>query len=272
MKQVIAAALILFSAAPAFAECTDADKKALQTFDLAWGDATTRGDKAAMGTFFADDYQGFTATGTQGKTAAVDAAVKGAEQNRANPADAPRADYGSYTVSCTPGTATISHRTTVTQRVDGKDQTFYNRSVHFLEKRNGRWQVVSNAGGPLDDAGVLAYMEREWNDAVMKRDRAWFERNYAFDASDISSRTGAIETKAQAVATAGTDRTEFQSLTLSDLNIRVEGNAAIVTGVNHAIGRDAQGKSFDRRMRFTDTYIKRDGRWQVWATQGTNIL
>jgi ketosteroid isomerase-like protein len=272
MKQLIAAAVILFAAAPAFAQCTDAEKKALETLDHAWGDATTRGDKAAMGTFFADDYQGFTATGTQGKTAAVDAAVRGAEYYRANPADAPRTDYGSYTVTCTPGTATISHRTTVTQRVDGKDQTFYNRSVHFLEKRNGRWQVVSNAGGPLDDAGVLAYMEREWNDAALKHDRAWFERNYAFDASDISSRTGAIMTKAQAVADAATDKTAFQSLTLSDLDIRVEGNTAIVTGVNHAIGRDAQGKAFDRRVRFTDTFIKRDGRWQVWATQGTTIL
>ena len=78
--------------------------------------------------------------------------------------------------------------------------------------------------------------------------------------------------KAQAVAEAGTGKTDFQSLDLSDLNIRVEGNNAIVTGINHEIGRDAQGKAFDRRVRFTDTYIKRDGRWQVWATQGTTIL
>jgi len=35
--------------------------------------------------------------------------------------------------------------------------------------------------------------------------------------------------------------------------------------------KDEQGKAFDRRTRFTDTFIKRDGRWQVWATQGTVI-
>lgn len=271
MKRFMTAVLIIFSAAPAFAQCSDADKKALETFDHAWGDATNRGDKAAMATFFADDYQGFVATGTQNKTAAIDAAARAAEQNRANPADAARPEYGSYSFACTPNTATITHGTTVTARVDGKDQTFYNRSVHFLEKRNGRWQAVANAGGPLDDAGVLAYMEREWNDAALTHNRAWFERNYAFDASDISSRTGAIMTKAQAAAAAGTDKTKFQSLDLSDLNIRVEGNNAIVTGINHEIGRDAQGKVFDRRVRFTDAYIRRDGRWQVWATQGTTI-
>jgi ketosteroid isomerase-like protein len=272
MKGFIAAAVILLAAAPAFAECTDAEKKSLETFDHAWGDATNKGDKAAMATFFADDYQGFVATGTQNKTAAIEASSRAAEWNRANPADAPRPEYGSYNFSCTANTATITHRTTITTRVDGKDQVFYNRSVHFLEKRNGRWQAVANVGGSLDDAGVLAYMEREWNEAARTHDRAWFERNYAFDATDISGRNGAIMNKTQAANDAATDKSELTSLELSDLNFRVEGNSAIVTGVNRVIGKDAQGKAFDRRSRFTDTYIRRDGRWQVWATQGTTIL
>ncbi len=271
MRVILAAVSIVFAAAPAFAQCSDADKKALEAFDHAWGDATNSGDRAAMTTFFADDYQAFAPAGMQGKAAAIDAAARAAEHNRANPADAPRPAYGSYSISCTPNTATITHRTTVTARVDGKDQTFYNRSVHFLEKRNGHWQVVANAGSVLDDAGVLGYMEREWNDAALRHDPSWFERNYAFDVSDISSRTGGIMTKAQAVADAGTDKTVFQSLDLSDLNVRTEGNTAVVTGVNHEVGRDAQGKAFDRRVRFTDVYLKRDGRWQVWATQGTRI-
>jgi ketosteroid isomerase-like protein len=272
MKRFIAAAVILVAtAAPAFADCTDAERKALETFDHAWGDATNKGDKVAMSPFFADDYQGFVATGTQNKTAALEASARAAEWNRDNPADAPRPVYGSYSFACTGNTATITHRTTITARVDGKDQTFYNRSVHFLEKRDGRWQAVANVAGPLDDAGVLAYMEREWNEAARTRDRAWFERNYAYDATDISSRTGAIMNKTQAANDAATDKSELKSLELSDLDIKVEGNSAVVTGVNRVIGRDADGKPMDRRSRFTDTYIKRDGRWQVWATQGTTI-
>ena len=114
-------------------------------------------------------------------------------------------------------------------------------------------------------------MERAWNDASLKNDPSWTERNYAFDASDISSRTGGIMTKAQAVADARTDKTVYQSLDLSELNVRTEGNTALVTGINHVVGRDAQGKAIDRRVRFTDVFVKRDGRWQVWATQGTTI-
>jgi ketosteroid isomerase-like protein len=224
-----------------------------------------------MQTIFADDFQGLGPAGTQAKLAAIDAAVLTAERNRANPAAAQRPVYDSYVISCTPNTATITHRNVVTERVDGKDQTFYSRSVHVLEKRGGRWQVVANAGHPLNDQGVLAYMEREWNDAILKRDAGWIERNYAYDASDISSRNGAIKTKAQALESARTDKATYQSLELSDLNVRVEGTVAVVTAVNHEVGRDEQGKPVDRRVRFTDVFIKRDGRWQVWATQGTVI-
>jgi len=271
MWRILAAVSILFAAAPAFAQCSDADKKALETFDRAWGDATTRGDRVVLQGILADEFQGLGPAATQGKAATIDAAVQTAERNRANPAEAPRPVYDSYSITCSPNTATITHRNTVTVRVDGKDQTFYTRSVHVLEKRGGRWQVVANAGHGLDDQAVLAYMEREWNDASLKHDASWVERNYAFDASDISSRTSAIMTKAQAVADARTDKTALQSLDLSDLNIRIEGNTAVVTGVNRVVGRDAQGKAMDRRVRFTDVFIKRDGRWQVWATQGTTI-
>ena len=268
---MMAAVLMVIAAPPAFAQCSDADRKSLETLDHAWGDATNRGDRAAMATFISNDYQGFSAVGTQSKTAMIDAAVTAAEQNRSNPADAPRPVYGSYSISCTPNTATITHLTTVTTRVDGKDETVYNRSVHFLERNNGRWQVVANAGHPLDDAGVLLYMERAWNDASLKNDASWTERNYAFDASDVSSRNGGMMNKSQAVADARSSKTVLQSLDLSDLNVRTEGNTAIVTGINHVVGRDAQGKAVDRRVRFTDVFVKRDGRWQVWATQGTTI-
>ncbi|MEO7822100.1 MAG: nuclear transport factor 2 family protein [Gemmatimonadaceae bacterium] len=271
MRPILAAVSILFAAAPAFAQCSDADKKALEAFDHSWGEATTRGDRAALQGIMADDFQGLGPAANQTKAGAVDAAVRAAERNRANPAEAPRNVYDSYSITCSPNTATITHRNISTVRVDGKDQSFHSRSVHVLEKRGGRWLVVANAGHPLDDQGVLAYMEREWNDSWLKHDPSWIERNYASDASDISSSTGGHMTKAQAVADARGDKSVIRSLDLSDLNVRVEGNTAVVNGVNHVVGTDSQGKPMDRRVRFTDVFIKRDGRWQVWATQGTAI-
>jgi ketosteroid isomerase-like protein len=176
-------------------------------------------------------------------------------------------DY--YQIACTPNTATITHRNVVSETVDGKDRTSYTRSVHMLEKRGDGWKVVSNAGHPLNDGTILLYMEREWNDADLKRDFAWHERSYADDFSGISSRTGVLSTKADDIASS--KQGTLESAELSDLDVQVEGSNAVVTGVNHTKGKDDKGASFDRRVRFTDTFVKRDGRWMVWATQGTEI-
>ena len=59
MWRILAAVPILFAAAPASAQCSDADRKALEAFDRTWGDATTRGDRIALQTIMADDYQAF---------------------------------------------------------------------------------------------------------------------------------------------------------------------------------------------------------------------
>ena len=48
------------------------------------------------------------------------------------------------------------------------------------------------------------------------------------------------------------DKQALDSLELSDLNVRVEGNAAIVTGINRVKGHDAKGQAFDRKTSFTD--------------------
>ena len=272
MKRVLAVSLLMIATATiAFGQCSDADKKKLEDLDRTWGEASVRGDRAFLQNVYADNYVGLGAAGMLDKAQSIDAAVKQAERDKANPQNAAKVTHDYYMITCTPNSATITHRNVITAKAGGKDETFYTRSVHVLERRGDGWQVVSNAGHPLDDAGVLLYMEREWNDAEKRGDMAWFERNYADDATDINSRTGAINSKAEAIASMKNDKTTLDSLELSELNPRVEGNSAIVTGVNRVKGKDAQGQAFDRRVRFTDTYIKRDGRWQVWATQGTSI-
>ena len=272
MKALVTAIVAVAAASPAIAQqCNDAEKAKLVEFDKAWSEAATRGDRAQLMTFFADDYAGATPNGTQDKTTSIDAAVRAAERTRASGQAPPPTIYDNYVVTCTPTSAVVTHRNATTTTVNGREQTSYTRSVHVMEKRGGRWQVVGNAGHALTDAGVIQYMENDWNAATKAKDAAWFERNFASDATDITSRTGALQTKADVIASLRTDKTVYESLDLSELNVRVDGNVAIVTGVNRMRGRDDQGRPLDRRVRFTDTFIKRDGRWQVWASQGTAV-
>lgn len=267
----VAALLSVAASTPAFAQCSVGDRTALEAFDKSWAEATQRGDRAALGTFFADNYMAVNIAGTVDKATSITNAVQAAERNRANPQPAAMAVADHFQISCTPMTATITHRNVIPAAAGSTAAPAYSRSVHFLEKRGGKWLAVSNVGHPINDQQRLVYMELDWNDAAKRHDADWIQANYAPFASDISSRTGGIEDKAQAVESAKTDKTVLELLELSELNTRVEGDVGVVTGVNRVKGKDAQGKPFDRRVRFTDTFIKRDGRWQVWATQGTTI-
>lgn len=254
-----------------FGECAISDKKALEAFDHAWSEAGEKGDRAALNNILADDYVGLPAMITKAQN--IEDAMRAFEQNKTNPQNADQFSSDNYLISCTPTTATITHRNKVTTKngTGGKEETFYSRSVHFLEKRGGRWQAVSSANHSLDDYGVLMYMEHDWSNADVKRDLSWYERNFAADFSGISSRTGKLSNKAEEIDGYKNDKSVTESAEPTDMNIRVEGNTAVVTGIYRTKGRDEKGQPFDRRIRYTDTFIKRDGRWQVWASQGTVI-
>lgn len=130
--------------------------------------------------------------------------------------------------------------------------------------------AVTTVAAAADDKSQLLDMERQWNEAL-KTHVTWVEKTFAEDITDVSSGNGALHSKAEDIAMMKTDKTVYETLELSDLKAQVEGNAGIVTGVNHLKGRDETGQEFDIRLAFTDTYIKRDGRWQVWATQHTRV-
>jgi ketosteroid isomerase-like protein len=270
MKAILSAAVLVSAlAVPVLAQCPDAEAKRLEDLDHAWSEATRQGDRAALNAIVADNFTGITATGTTTKAEVVDNAVSTAEAVRTGARPAPRVVYDNYIVACTPTTATVTHRNAVTTTENGKDTTAYSRSVHVLEKRGDRWQVVSNAGHALDERTALLYLERDWNQAEMKQDAAWFERSLADEFTGVDSQTGKPTTKVQNIA--DLKKTTTASAELSGLDVKLQGDTAVVTGVTHNKGKDDKGALFDRRIRFTDVWVKRDGRWVVLSSQGTDV-
>ncbi len=273
MKHILAVTFLILSAATlAFGQCSEADRQKLIALDKAWGEASIGGDKAYMQNLYADDYMNTSPAGALTKSQVIENAVRAAALRKANPqsVDTTVPDY--YVITCTPNTATITHRNVTTAKVDGREQHFYSRSAHFLEKRGGEWRVVSDAGGgALDDAGQLLYMEMEWSDADQKGDAAWFERTLAEGFYGVSGRTGKLNTKIEEVADIKNRKDKIDSTVSTDMQVRVEGNTGVVTGIYHMKGRDEKGQPIDRRIRYTDIFVKRDGRWQAIASHGTDI-
>ena len=119
-------------------------------------------------------------------------------------------------------------------------------------------------GGPAS-----LYFSILMKQAVPAAEITVYERNLADDFMGVSSRNGALESKAETVVSVGTYKVTQADST--DVQANVDGDRAHVTGVYHTRGTDEKGKAFQRKIRYIDTFIKRDGRWQIWSSQGTAV-
>ncbi len=109
----------------------------------------------------------------------------------------------------------------------------------------------------------LLKLEREWLDAYLNRDVAAMERIEADDFA-ITHADGRVLTKADEIAglkrQTGPKDPNIAFLT-EGTKVRVYGDTAVLTGVVVFKFKDSV-----ERSRYTDVYVKRDGRWQVVAS------
>jgi len=117
---------------------------------------------------------------------------------------------------------------------------------------------------PTADERAVLDLEEAWAKAVVKRDAATFKRLLApgFTYTEDDRMQSGAELTRDIVS--GSDTvTEARN---EKLMTQPYGNTMIVTGWLVMRGRSG-GKPFDRRYRFTDTWLKRDGQWQIIAAQ-----
>jgi ketosteroid isomerase-like protein len=113
----------------------------------------------------------------------------------------------------------------------------------------------------------LKKLEEEWANAFIKRDIAALKRILADDYYIIDPN-GSVGSKAQTIADITSGDFAFESIKYDNLNVRVYGNFAIVTGgevVTMRVGDQSNSSAF----RFTDVFALRGGRWQAISSQLT---
>lgn len=115
-----------------------------------------------------------------------------------------------------------------------------------------------------DKANVLA-VERNTANAFTKHDVVALNAAFADDANVISAN-GSVLNKQQIMQSVQ----NVNSVTLSDLQVRIEGYTAIVTGVENETGRNDNG-AYENKMRFTDVLLKTKGVWKIIASQATLV-
>ena len=118
---------------------------------------------------------------------------------------------------------------------------------------------------------ALMKLEKEWMEAAFKHDTESIEKLDRMIADEfIMTFDGSIFTKAQFFEFVKSREEELLSYVMDEWKVRVYGDAAVVMARNTFKTRLA-GKETTDHNRFTDTWIKRDGRWQCVAAHNSTI-
>ncbi|HEY2569489.1 MAG TPA: nuclear transport factor 2 family protein [Candidatus Udaeobacter sp.] len=112
-------------------------------------------------------------------------------------------------------------------------------------------------------------LEEARNQAVLHGDVTALDRMTSDEYTFITLR-GELRTKSDILKGFASGSFHYESRQISDLNVRVYGNTAIVTGRSAQKGME-NGKDYSGDYRFTRVYVKEKGRWLTVALQTTLI-
>ncbi|HET7811917.1 MAG TPA: nuclear transport factor 2 family protein [Steroidobacteraceae bacterium] len=116
---------------------------------------------------------------------------------------------------------------------------------------------------------LLKDTENAWSQAYVTGDAAWLDKlmapEYLF--TDTDGKTYNRDDDISAVKSGEWKMTSFK---MGDLKVHVYGDVATVTGLNDFVATD-HGKDASCKCRFTDVFVKRDGRWQAVASHVSKV-
>ena len=130
--------------------------------------------------------------------------------------------------------------------------------------------TVTPSASPTENVEqVVTKLEQEWAAAVVKQDFDTLNRLVADDWFYISWQ-GETSNKAKDTEIMKSGTYKPVSVNISDVKVRVYGDAAVVT-LTQDEKSQFRGKDSSGRYLFTDTWVKRNGKWQVVSSHSTKV-
>ena len=117
-------------------------------------------------------------------------------------------------------------------------------------------------------AQILVELEKQWCEAYKNRDSAALD-NILADDFIFTDEDGRTYDKARYIE-AVTQIIKVESYSLNDLTTRASASSGVVAG-RWSGKLTIDGKDGSGSFRFTDTFVKRQGRWQALASQDTRM-
>ncbi len=121
-----------------------------------------------------------------------------------------------------------------------------------------------------DDASVVAQLDTEYQAAVEKGDLVTMDRILAEDFV-LTTGSGKAFSKADLIEESRSGRIIYERQDDSQRMVRVWGDTAVVTALLWAKGPQ-DGRAFDYRVWFSDTYVRFPSGWRyVLAQSGARL-
>lgn len=112
-------------------------------------------------------------------------------------------------------------------------------------------------------------LQQRWAEARKARDVAFLERFYAKEFT-VGNMDGSESSREQDIAMFSTGDLHPAVIADTQMKVIVFGKGALVTGLEHLEG-SYKGHTGQFDLRFANTYVLRDGRWQLLRHQATPV-
>ena len=116
---------------------------------------------------------------------------------------------------------------------------------------------------------VVRLLESERVQALLRGDSAFIESNYEDDYITTGAN-GLVRNKAEVIADLKAGSIKYESMTHTNVKIRIYGNTVVVTGLDSVKGVD-KGQDISGQRLFTRVWVKQRGRWSLVANQTTRV-
>jgi ketosteroid isomerase-like protein len=130
-------------------------------------------------------------------------------------------------------------------------------------------EPTASTSDASSEKDTLVQIEHDWGNALLKADVAAWSR-YLGDDWVLTYSDGTLVTKPMALADLKEGALRIESFQLDDVKVRVYGDAAVVTGLITEKSK-FRDKDTSGARRFTDVFVKRDGRWQAVASHESDV-
>ena len=132
-------------------------------------------------------------------------------------------------------------------------------------------QAVTAAQEAAIEAGIKE-LSSQWSRAYLKNDPTILERIWAPEFVYVEP-SGHRFTKAEGIENLTSGGEKHTKSEASSIDVRVYGSGTVAVDIGDYLeaGRDKHGVPFERRSRFTNVWVLRDGAWQCVSGHASSV-